>query len=91
MPSRFWKWFVGLLLTLVVVFVGFSGILLGAHYVTDVIAGYALGLAWAGLTYTLLERSLSGGTVQKCGKLIKEIHSWVFGLLACSNGCQRSD
>jgi membrane-associated phospholipid phosphatase len=64
MPSRFWKWFVGFLLTLVVVFVGFSGILLGAHYVTDVIAGYALGLAWAGLTYTLLERSLSGGTVQ---------------------------
>jgi len=64
MPSRFWKWFVGLMLVLVVVFVGFSGILLGAHYVTDVIAGYALGLAWAGLTYTLLERSLSGGTVQ---------------------------
>ena len=64
MPSRFWKWFVGLMLTLVVVFVGFSGILLGAHYVTDVIAGSALGLAWAGLTYTLLERSLSGGTVR---------------------------
>ena len=64
MPSRFWKWFVGLMLVLVVVFVGFSGILLGAHYVTDVIAGYALGLAWAGLTYTLLERSLSGGTVR---------------------------
>jgi undecaprenyl-diphosphatase len=67
MPSRFWKWFVGLMLALVILFVGFSGILLGAHYVTDVIAGYALGLAWAGLTYTLLERSLSGGTVQNPG------------------------
>jgi membrane-associated phospholipid phosphatase len=67
MPSRFWKWFVGLMLALVVMFVGFSGILLGAHYVTDVIAGDALGLAWAGLTYTLLERSLSGGTVQNPG------------------------
>ncbi len=64
MPSRFWKWFVGLLLTLVVVFVGFSGILLGAHYVTDVIAGYALGLAWAGLVYTLMERFFSEGTVR---------------------------
>jgi undecaprenyl-diphosphatase len=57
MPSRFWKWFVVILLTLIIVFVGASGLLLGAHYVTDVIAGYALGLAWAGLVYTLLERS----------------------------------
>jgi undecaprenyl-diphosphatase len=56
MPSRFWKWFVVILLTLIIVFVGASGLLLGAHYVTDVIAGYALGLAWAGLVYTLLEK-----------------------------------
>jgi undecaprenyl-diphosphatase len=56
MPSRFWKWFIGILLTLGIAFVGFSTILYGAHYVTDVIAGYALGLAWAGLVYTLAER-----------------------------------
>ena len=64
MPSLFWKWFVGIMLILIVVFIGFSGILLGAHYVTDVIAGYGLGLAWAGLIYTSIERFFSGGTVR---------------------------
>ncbi len=64
MPSRFWKWFVGIMLTVIVVFIGFSGILLGVHYVTDIIAGYALGIAWAGLVYTLMERFLSEGTVR---------------------------
>ena len=71
MPSRFWKWFVGIMLTLIVLFVGFSGILLGAHYVTDVIAGDALGLAWAGLIYTLTERFFPGGTVEKQERSLK--------------------
>jgi undecaprenyl-diphosphatase len=52
------------MLTVVVVFIGFSTILLGVHYVTDVIAGYALGLAWAGLVYTVMERFLSEGKAQ---------------------------
>lgn len=56
MPSRFWKFFVVLLLTLLTVFVGLSRLLLGGHYVTDVVAGHAVGLAWAGLTYTLVEK-----------------------------------
>jgi undecaprenyl-diphosphatase len=56
MPSRFWKWFTVIMLTLVTVFVGVSRLLLGGHYVTDVIAGYAVGIAWAGLVYTLVER-----------------------------------
>ena len=64
MPSRFWKWFLGIMLAIVILFVGFSGVLLGVHYVTDTIAGYALGLAWAGLVYTLLERSFSQGTIE---------------------------
>ena len=64
MPSRFWKWFLGIMLAIVVLFVGFSGVLLGVHYLTDVIAGYALGLAWAGLVYTLLDRSSSEGMVE---------------------------
>lgn len=71
MPTRFWKWFVGILLTLVVVFIGFSGILLGTYYVTDMIAGYALGLAWAGLVYTLMERFVSDGTVGDQGRSSK--------------------
>jgi undecaprenyl-diphosphatase len=64
LPSRFWKWVVGLALTLVIVFVGLSGLFLGNLYVTDVIAGYALGFAWAGLIYTLMERSVAEGAVR---------------------------
>jgi len=56
MPSRFWKWFVVIILTLVIAFIGFSRLILGGHYVTDVAAGYALGIVWAGLVYTLAER-----------------------------------
>ena len=64
LPSRFWKWLVAILLTLAIAFVGFSTILYGAHYPTDVIAGYALGLAWAGLVYTLTERFFPEGAVR---------------------------
>src|SRR5215212_4881690 len=56
MPSRFWKWFVAIGLTLVIVFIGLSRLLVGSHYLSDVIAGYAVGFAWAGLVYTLAER-----------------------------------
>src|SRR6266498_544040 len=55
MSSRFWKWFVVILLTFVTAFIGFSRLILGGHYVTDVVAGYAVGIAWAGLVYTLAE------------------------------------
>lgn len=56
MPTRFWKWAIIILLTFVTLFVGVSRVLLGGHFVTDVVAGYALGIAWAGLVYTLVER-----------------------------------
>ena len=55
-PSRFWKWFVIIVSVLVMAFIGFSRLYLGGHYLTDIVAGYALGIAWAGLVYTLLER-----------------------------------
>jgi undecaprenyl-diphosphatase len=56
MPSLFWKLFVVFMFTLTIVMVALSSLLFGTHYVSDVIAGYALGLAWAGLVYTLAER-----------------------------------
>ncbi|HLO15956.1 MAG TPA: phosphatase PAP2 family protein [Anaerolineales bacterium] len=71
MPSRFWKWAVVVLLTLLTAFIGFSSLLLGAHYVTDVIAGYALGLAWAGLVYTLMEKFFTEGTMRNQESLSK--------------------
>jgi undecaprenyl-diphosphatase len=63
MPSRFWKWAIAIVLTLIIAFIGASSLLLGGHYVTDVLAGYALGLAWAGLVYTLMERAFSEGAI----------------------------
>src|SRR5215216_6532295 len=56
MPSLFWKWTVVVATLLIMVFDGYSRIFQGGHYLTDVLAGYALGLAWAALVYTLIER-----------------------------------
>ncbi len=55
MPSTFWKWLVALTALALMLFVGVSRVFEGSHYLTDVIGGYALGLAWASLVYTLLE------------------------------------
>ncbi|HEX9386164.1 MAG TPA: phosphatase PAP2 family protein [Anaerolineales bacterium] len=71
LPSRFWKWFVALLLTLAIVMIALSSLLFGTHYVSDVIAGYALGLAWAGVVYTLAERIFQEGTAGNQDRLQK--------------------
>lgn len=55
MPSPFWKWLVGISAGLTILYIGFSRLFLGGHYLTDILAGYALGLAWAGLVFTLIE------------------------------------
>ncbi len=55
MPSIFWKWLVGIAAVLTIAYIGFSRVYLGGHYLTDVIAGYALGLAWAALVFTVIE------------------------------------
>ncbi len=56
MPSLFWKWVVVLVALLTMAYIGYSRIFEGGHYLSDVLAGYAIGLAWAGLVYTLIER-----------------------------------
>jgi len=40
---------------LIIGFVGFSRIFTGGHYLTDILAGYAVGIAWSGVIYTLIE------------------------------------
>ncbi len=53
--SVFWKVFVIILTVLIILFIGFTRVFTGGHYLTDVLAGYAVGLAWAGLSFTLIE------------------------------------
>lgn len=55
MPSLAWKWTVAIVTLLVVLFGGYSRIFQGSHYLTDVVGGFALGIAWAVLVYTVIE------------------------------------
>jgi undecaprenyl-diphosphatase len=55
MPSRFWKFAVIALALLIILYVGFSRVFVGDHYPSDILAGYALGVAWGGLAYTSIE------------------------------------
>ncbi len=55
MPSRFWKVFVSLVALLIIVYIGFSRLFVGDHFVIDVLAGYGLGIAWFGLVFTTVE------------------------------------
>jgi undecaprenyl-diphosphatase len=55
MPSAFWKSVMIAAAIFLIVFIGFSRVFTGGHYLTDVLAGYAVGIAWSGLIYTLIE------------------------------------
>jgi undecaprenyl-diphosphatase len=56
MPTRFWKAVIIILALFIMAYIGFSRVFVGDHYLTDVLAGYGMGLAWAGLIYTLVEK-----------------------------------
>ena len=53
--SRFWKVMVSASAGLIMLYIGVSRLYVGDHYLTDVLAGYALGVAWSGLVYTSIE------------------------------------
>ena len=48
MPSLFWKWLLVIAAVLTMLFIGFSRVFQGGHYLTDALAGYGIGIAWAG-------------------------------------------
>jgi len=53
-----------LLAVLMVLFIGYSRFFMGAHYITDVIAGTVLGVAWATLAIMSIEM-ISGKVVKE--------------------------
>ncbi len=55
MRSGFWKFVVIALAVFIMCYVGFSRVFVGDHFLMDVLAGYALGIAWSGLVYTSAE------------------------------------
>jgi membrane-associated phospholipid phosphatase len=55
MQSALGKGFVVAVALFIILFIGFTRVFTAAHYFTDVLAGYAMGLAWFGVVYTLIE------------------------------------
>lgn len=55
LPSNTWR-IVGIFLFIIMVGgIGLGRMYIGDHYLTDILAGYALGAAWAGLIWTTIE------------------------------------
>jgi membrane-associated phospholipid phosphatase len=55
MRTAFGKWVIVAATLFIIAFVGFSRIFTGGHYLTDILSGYAVGIAWSGVVYTLIE------------------------------------
>lgn len=53
--SRGWQWVARAAAVLVVLAVGFARVGLGVHYVTDVLAGWVLGIGWLAVTAAVFE------------------------------------
>lgn len=58
MVRRRSQWLMVLTTGAVVMVVGFTRLALGVHFVTDVVAGWALGATWLGITYAAFHRWL---------------------------------
>jgi membrane-associated phospholipid phosphatase len=54
-PSRRWRALISIALAVVVLLIGFSQLIVGGHYLSDVLGGYAFGLFWLVLTITSVE------------------------------------
>ncbi len=50
-----WKYIIISLFALLILFIGFSRIYLGVHFVSDVLGGFCLGIAWIGAFSTVID------------------------------------
>jgi membrane-associated phospholipid phosphatase len=53
--SRFWKAMVIIIAVLMMLYIGYSRFFMGAHYLTDIVAGLAAGVAWTSLVMMSIE------------------------------------
>ena len=68
MKSTFWKAVVVAVTLLIIGFIGFSRIFTGGHYLTDILSGYTVGIAWSGAIYTLIELYFQKRRIQNVKK-----------------------
>lgn len=54
--NKLWKWILIIILSLLILIIGFSRIYLGVHYASDVLAGFLLALIWLITFITIIER-----------------------------------
>lgn len=52
-----WRWFVVMVGLVYVLFIGFSRLYLGVHYPTDIVAGWALSVAWVLVVWMMFRGS----------------------------------
>jgi len=45
-PNPLWRWLLTIVLTLLLLLIGYSRIYLNVHYATDVLAGFSAGILW---------------------------------------------
>lgn len=50
-----WRFLATAATVALILLIGYSRVFLGSHYPTDIVAGYAFGLAWGALVYTGIE------------------------------------
>jgi membrane-associated phospholipid phosphatase len=54
-PGKWYTWFAIVGLSAIIIIVGFTRMLLGVHWFTDILGGYLLGLTWVSVCVAVIE------------------------------------
>lgn len=55
-PNPYWRWLLTILLTMLLMLIGYSRVYLNVHYATDVLAGYSAGIIWLLITIYFMRK-----------------------------------